>query len=228
MEIIKNMKSIFSEEKKLFSKYKHLKGLTLIEILIVISLIGVLFVGLFGTYFQIRNIIITQSKSSIDNDRMSALIFTITKDIENVLFEPWNQKNYFFTVEKLVSHGIESDAINFCTGSLYGNPELLQANFYSVTYFTDYNEENGSTSLYRSEDVFIDYKKSKNGIPVPVMNNIEKFKIECSENGKDWISDWKFSDKKKLPSNIKFTISWLESGLQRNIDFQVTPGILLK
>ncbi len=188
---------------------------------------GLLFLLLFGSYFQIQDLIYKQNHASIQSHQMIGAVQMITRDIENTVFEPWHDKN-FFTASKEIVQANRADVLNFPSGTLYHNPSTLQARLYNVTYYGRTDEVSGDLRLYRREDAFIDYQETTGGIDVPILDHLLEFRCEFSDNGDDWEDGWQLSDKKKPPAYARITLKWEEEDNQREFIFQVSPGIYSK
>jgi len=206
------------------------KGFTIIELIIVISLLSVFFLGLMTTYMQIQKLLNVQSNASVQGQQAEELYEILSHDIQNLVYEKWNN-DYFFIAQKNVSGGSRIDRINFISGSLYSNPGILQSPFYNVTYFGKVNNDTGIMTLYRKEDMFVDYKETSLGVPIPVLDNISEFIAEFSLNGKDWQDSWDYSLNKSLPKFIKITIKYFQkedtNKVERTIMLQTSPGIFM-
>lgn len=202
------------------------KGVTLIELMIVLSLMGMLFLMLFGTYFQIKELLYTQSASSIQSHQVIGAVRMLTKDIENTVFEAWHTNNFFSATKNIVA-ARRADILNFPSGSLYHNPSTQQARLFNVTYHAKVNDD-GVLNLYRREDAFISYKHTTGGIDVPIFDNLQEFRCEFSGNGEDWEDGWSITEKKKPPAFVRVTLKWEEDMNEREFIFEVSPGIFTK
>ena len=204
-------------------------GFSLIEIMIVLTMVSVLFIGLLTTYRQIQKLLSTQSRASVQGNQAEQLYEILSHDIENMVYEKWNKKFFFKTQKNIVSSS-RIDDLNFITGSLYSNPQVRQSSFYNVTYFGK-PDENGKLTLYRKEDMFVDYKETSHGVSIPVLTNITEFRVEFSKDGKDWLDTWENLLTKTIPSFIRITIQYESdmnsSGQTRTMVLQISPGIYM-
>ncbi|MDH4200893.1 MAG: GspJ family type II secretion system protein [Spirochaetia bacterium] len=201
---------------------------TIIELIIVVTLVSILFLGILTTYIQIQKLLNSQSSASIKGQQSEELYSILSHDLQNMVFENWN-KNFFFAAKKNIIGGERFDILNFISGSAYSNPLVLQSRIYNVSYHGENDPETGSLALYRSEDMFVDYKNHDLGVPIPVLTRVKEFRVEFSLNGRDWEDEWDYSLKKRLPMFIKVTIQYFandDSGEQsRVLELQTTPGI---
>jgi len=214
------IKAIFRE-----SKSKR-KGLTLIELLIVIALSSLLIGSLFTTYLQIQNLLFQQSDASKQSEKALQLIKMITTDLQNLTYQKWNPQAFFFKGKKEITHSVRTDYIKFPSGSYYSNPATLQSRVFSVTYYGYYDDETDTIGIYRKEDFFVDKDEESPGVGILILPNVQSFEIEYSTDGEDFNEEWDIALKKDFPKHIRFVVSWNEDDLQREISFEVQPYIL--
>ncbi len=210
---------------KIFKK----AGFTLIEILIIMVLTGLLFMGLFGSHLQIQDVIRTQSFASRRGNQALFAIQTFSRDLNNLHYEDWHTKSFFIgnTGKSLAGNDISNTStVNFATNNLYSNPSVLQGRVYSVTYFTEISERSGKLTLYRKEDIFVDYEKTDQGIAIPILEDILAFELEYSTNGDSWKNEWNSKLARKPPMYIKSTFRWIENDAEREFIFTTSPPIL--
>ena len=191
---------------------------------------SILFLGIITTYVQIQRLLNSQSIASMQGQQAEELYEILSHDLQNIVYEKWNKK-YFFLAKKNLIGGSKIDSLNFISGSIYTNPLVFQSRIYNVTYFGKINNDNGSLTLFRKEDMFADYKETSNGVPIPVLNKITKFLTEFSLNGEDWQDTWDPILNKNLPTHIRITIQYIqdeESGMnERKLILQTSPGIFM-
>lgn len=209
---------------------KTKKGFTLLELIIVLTLASVFLIGIITTYLQIQKVLKSQTQASFNGQKAEELYEILSHDLQNIVVEPWNRK-YFFTAQKSILGGARMDFLNFISGSLYSNPLALQTQVYNVTYFAEADPQSGELTLYRSEDMFTDYKNTKGGIPVPVLENIREFRAEFSIDNKNWVDDWDYSLKQRIPIYIRITIRFISNkdslNPEKTLVLQTSPGLIM-
>lgn len=203
---------------------KRKKGFTLVEVLISLAAFGILMTALFSFYMAIRGLVFEQTHASQSGNRAINAIKIITRDFQNLVYEPYNSR-YFFIVKEQVTGEVKTVFLNFLSGSLYSNPSLMQSSVYNVTYFGQKDEEASRVDLYRSEDIFADFKNTTGGIKVPLLENIAEFTAEFSLNTDDWRKDWDMTLMKKPPRYIRITLKWYEEENLRTFQSEISPGI---
>ena len=186
------------------------RGFTLVEIIIVMSLIGFLFFIMFGAYFRIQDLIYNQSISSQEGDQAIYVYQMLSNDLNNLSYETWNEKSYFKGEKDILNTGGRADKIYFISKSLYSNSSTMQTKSFAVSYFSKYDDTTQKNHLFRRENPFPDPEKMNSGIPVPVLNNITELKFRYSRNGQIWLDEWDSKISKEAPRVIQAQIKWIE------------------
>lgn len=191
---------------------------------------SLLLMGIMTTYVQIQKLLNSQSSASVQGQQAEELYVILSHDLQNIVYEKWN-KSYFFKVKKNIEGGSRIDSLNFISSSIYSNPQMLQSRVYNVTYFGKINQDTGFLTLYRKEDMFVDYKETNHGVPVPVLEKITGFLTEFSLNGKDWQDSWDSVLNKNLPVHFRITIKYIQEfdtdTNERTLILQTSPGIFM-
>jgi len=208
-------------------RYHHLsKGITLIEAIISITLVSLLFTGLFAVYIQMEEVIHQQQEHSQRGSQIFEAIDTIQTDIKNLCYEKWNQ-DYYFIGKKEIVHGKRIDTLSFQSGSLYSIPATMQPQIYNVSYEGAFDADTDLLTLYRKEGRFSVRDSTPKGVPLVLISDIEKFEVNYSLNANTWEEFWDFNDKKSPPRFIRIRIEWKEGDLSREYETIVSPGLLL-
>lgn len=203
-------------------------GFTLIELLIVIGLAGFIFTTLMGVYMQVKKFTSEQTRVSSQSAAVIDVGIAISYDLANLIFEKYNVRQIFL-VEKELHGGKRFDAFVFPSAALNANPSVLQARSFMVAYFVERSLNGQDYTLYRSEDMFIDHKNLYRGIAVPVLNFIEEFRVEGSNNGVDYEESWDFKSRRQMPRYIRATLKYRPSQTSTEINeyiVDVRPPIL--
>jgi len=203
-------------------------GFTLIELLIVIGLAGFIFTTLMGLYLQVKKLTAEQTRVSSQSAAVIDVGIAISYDLANLIFEKYNVRQIFL-VEKELHGGKRFDAFVFPSAALNANPSVLQARSFMVAYFVERSPGGQDYTLYRSEDMFIDPRNLYRGVAVPVLNFIEEFRVEGSNNGVDYEESWDFKSRRQMPRYIKATIKYRPSQASTEVSeyvVDVRPPIL--
>lgn len=204
------------------------RGFTLVELLIVIGLSGFIFTTLMAVYMQVKKLSYDQTRVSSQSSAVIDLGVAISYDLENLIFEKYNVRQVF-TVEKELHGGRRFDAFVFPSAALNANPSVLQARSFMVSYFVERSSTGLDYTLYRSEDMFIDYKNPFRGVAVPLLRFVDEFKVEGSNNGVDYEETWDYKTRRQIPRYIRITIKYRPSETSNEISeyvVDVRPPIL--
>lgn len=201
----------------------HFRGFTLVEVIISITLAGVLFLSVFGVYFAIQKSMAGQNKASSRSLRVMRLLNQVSNDLNNLIEQKWNTK-IVFTAKKNNVSGVRIDSIDFTRTSIYSG--FGKSSVYDVSYFGYYDPEKDSVAVIRRENAFYNCKERKDGLFYPVIDGITEFRFEFSLNGTDWEDGWDYTSKKRLPKLIKVTVKWEEAGKEQNFSMTVKPPLL--
>lgn len=189
-----------------------------------------LLLGIMTAYIQVQKLLTSQSIASQKVQQAEELYEILSHDLQNIVYEKWN-KDYFFIAAKNITGGSRIDSLNFISGSLYSNPLNLQSRTYNVYYFGKVDDDTGVLTLFRKEDMFVDYHETTRGVALPVLYNIREFMIEFSQNGKDWVDSWDSILHRDVPLYFRITIRYLqkeEGGeKERTLMLQTSPGIFM-
>ena len=204
------------------------RGFTLVELLLVIGLSGFIFTTLMAVYMQVKKLSYDQTRVSSQSSAVIDLGVAISYDLENLIFEKYNVRQVF-TVEKELHGGRRFDAFVFPSAALNANPSVLQARSFMVSYFVERSSTGLDYTLYRSEDMFIDYKNPFRGVAVPLLRFVDEFKVEGSNNGVDYEETWDYKTRRQIPRYIRITIKYRPSETSNEISeyvVDVRPPIL--
>ena len=201
-------------------QYNH--GFTLIEILVVLSLVGFLFVALFGSYLQVQDVVHNQSQYAHQGNKILSAAKILSDDISNTYYEKKNPDSFFSGKKEIFLQG-RVDKLNLAVISSYSNPSLLQGKVFAVTYFGKLDQDNDTLSLYRKEDNWLDYDNPEQGIPIPLIQDIKEFSLEYSLNRTSWQNTWDLKNSKKIPKYVRATFRWLEGNTEREFVVIATP-----
>lgn len=204
---------------------KNTGGFTLVEIMIAMTLTGLLLSALFAVNSSINQLVFTNKQSAQTSKQALYVIETLSKDLNNLINQRWNPA-MFFKCERKEIQGKRLDFLSFPSGGLYSNPSTLQSHARSVTWYARTNDATGKTVLYRREDVFIDSKYPHAGLSLPMLDNVHTFAVQFSDQGESWYDNWDYSLKNKMPMYIQVELGWYEAGIEKSFLFEVRPPVL--
>ncbi|MBV6493755.1 MAG: hypothetical protein LDLANPLL_01778 [Turneriella sp.] len=186
------------------------RGFTLIELLIVIGLTGFIFTTLMAVYMQVKKLTYDQTRVSSQSAAVMDFAVAISYDLGNLIFEKYNTRQVF-SVQKETHGGKRFDAFAFPSASLNGNPSVLQARSFMVSYFVEPDANGQDYTLYRTEDMFIDARNPYRGVAVPLVKYVTEFRVEGSMSGMDYEESWDFKLRREMPRYVRVTIRYKAS-----------------
>jgi general secretion pathway protein J len=213
---------------KFLQKHKYRKGLTLIEISIVVMLVSMLFIEIFASYFFSLKIsreadppggvTRTQLIQTIENIRLS---FTRTYFFES-------QKRLVFVGKNEGVTGGRMDKVSFASS----NPNSEEMNEPSVRevsfYLKKMNDKEDLYLLIRREDDMVDNFPLTGGTEHVLLENVKSFQLKYSERGDKWLDEWNSKSNKKIPRLIRIEIIALVGNQFLKYESLAHPGILFK
>lgn len=210
------------------TKFSTRAGFTLIELLIVIALTGFIFTTLMALYMQVKKVAYEQTRVSNQSAAVIDLGQAISYDLANLIYEKYNTKQVF-QVEKELNGGKQFDAFVFPSAALNANPTVLQARSFMISYFVERDPTGPDYTLYRAEDMYVDYRNLYRGVAVPMLKYIDEFRVEGSNNGVDYEGGWDYKVRRQLPRYVKATIRYRQSESSYEVSeyvVEVRPPIL--
>ena len=186
---------------------KNERGFTLVELLIVIGLSGFIFTTLMAVYLQVKKLAYEQTRVSNQSAAVIEFGTAISYDLANLIFEKYNVRQVF-QVEKELHGGKRFDAFVFPSAALYANPSVLQARSFMVSYFVERDKDGQNYTLYRAEDMYVDYRNLYRGVAVPMVKLVDEFKVEGSNNGVDYEESWDYKSRRQVPRYVRITVRY--------------------
>jgi general secretion pathway protein J len=211
-----------------FNSRKFRKGLTLIEISIVVMLVSMLFMEVFAAYFFSLKIAreadprggVTRTAliQAIENLRLS---FTRTYFFES-------QKRLLFVGKNEGTTGERKDRVSFAS-SHPNSEELNEPSVREVSFYLKRMEDNTELySLIRREDDMVDNFPLTGGTEHVLIDNVKSFQLKYSERGDKWLDQWNSKSNKKIPRLIRIEIIALVGKEFLKYESLAHPGILFK
>lgn len=204
------------------------KGVTLIELAIVIMVLSVIFVGMFSMYFTSITITNTVSPQKGNTQIQTlATIENIRSTIANTYFLTGHKKLIFIGEGIAGSGNTRSDKLVFASSqpnsTITLTPEVREVAFYLKNNIND-----DDFILIKREDEMVDDDPRKGGIENHMLNFVKSFKLEYSENGQKWVDEWDSIKRQKLPRLIKIEIIVITEGKVKTYETLAFPGLYIK
>jgi len=201
------------------------RGLTLVELSIVILVLSILFTVLFGVFFGVARITTMSTPSTLA--RQQALLTL------EMLRTTINQTFYNRDIERLVFFGKDGSsgetrkdrltlaAVHSGADSL-GLPAVREVSFYVKE---DGNGETGT--LYRREDQMVDKKPGEGGYHYPVLANVYSLKFQYTWTGKDWKDNWNSKETRRIPRLVRIQLRVKIGDRIQNFATVAYPGLYM-
>ncbi|EMF81357.1 type II secretion system protein J [Leptospira weilii serovar Topaz str. LT2116] len=211
-------------------KNAHFKrnGFTLIEISIVVMILGVIFVGIFSTYYTSLRISRESSSSGGAAKRDILLAIENIRSAISMTYFHQTQRRLIF-IGKNEGRGIDrKDRLDFAAthpnSEETSMPEVREVSFYlkPMPDNSDYN------LLIRREDEMVDRYPKSGGTEYTLLTHVKSFQLRYSRTGAKWEDEWDSKLTKSIPRLIRIELI-VNSG-KREVRYETLafPGILFK
>lgn len=204
------------------------KGLTLIELSIVVALLGVIFTGIFSTYYTSLKI----SKNSAPSGGVSRQeIFFALENVRSTFSQTYyvdGHRNLIFIGKTDGVQGGRRDSVVFAANhpnaEEIGAPAIREVSFF-LKPMPDSTEK---FFLIRREDEMVDKEPQSGGIEHILLEHVLSFQLKYSQRGDKWQDEWDTKDFKKIPKLIRIEIIALVGDTEMKYESLAHPGIFFK
>lgn len=182
---------------------------------------------LYGSHFQIQNFLFVQTQHTQESAHALSSINLLVKDINSMVFQPWNKKVYIRSSKKSCQLGTCSH-LEMSSTQYHDNPSTIQLMVNRVEYFVELYKN--KPTLFRSVDPFYDDNESKKTPAIPILENLQEFVLEFSPDGENWQEEWDFIGTPTAPQIVKIIIAYKtgESDKEKKMTILVRPAIMTK
>jgi len=230
--VIKNIRIFFLanysnfKTRKLTSKLRI--GLTLIELSIVVALLGVIFTGIFSTYYTALKI----SRNTAPKGGTSKQnIFFALENIRSTISQTYyvdGHRNLVFIGKTDGVQGGRRDTIIFAANhpnsEEIGSPAIREVSFFLKPMENKQEEYN----LIRREDEMVDKDPLNGGIEHILLEHVTSFQLKYSQRGDKWQDEWDTKDVKKVPKLIRIELIAVVGDTEMKYESLAYPGIFFK
>ena len=215
----------FNELRWEFSKRK---GLTLIELSIVIALLGVIFTAIFSTYYTAIRI----SRNTAPRGGTSRQeIFFALENVRSTLAQTYyvdGHRNLVFIGKTDGVQGGRRDSVTFAANhpnaEEIGSPAIREVGF----FLKPMGETSEEFYLVRREDEMVDKDPLNGGIEHVLLDHVISFQLKYSQRGDKWQDEWDTKDFKKIPKLIRIEIIAVVGDTEMKYESLAYPGIFFK
>jgi len=172
----------------------HLRGFTLLEVLIALSLVAMILAALYSTFFLSRKAIDAVDDSLLRLQESRAVLDVMKREIESALYDS-NKSYTVFRLEDEDCNGTQVSRITFTTFS-QGHQGLARVE-YSVV------EHEGMLTLVKSVNAA--YARSADVRAVELIEDLGSFAVEILFKDQ-WVKIWDSVLAKGIPEEIRVSI----------------------
>ncbi|TGL93008.1 prepilin-type N-terminal cleavage/methylation domain-containing protein [Leptospira barantonii] len=204
------------------------KGFTLIEISIVVMILGVIFTGLFSTYYTSLRI---SRESSSPGGAAKRDILLAMENIRSTIAMTYfhqTQRRLIF-IGRNDGRGLDRrDRLDFAAthpnSEETSMPEVREVSFYlkPMLDVPDYYQ------LIRREDEMVDRYPKSGGTEYTLLTHVKSFQLKYSRTGAKWEDEWDSKLTKVLPRLIRIEVIVNSGKKEVRYETLAFPGILFK
>lgn len=226
MRMEKGTKSFSNFSKKKNITYRF--GLTLIELSIVVALLGVIFTGIFSTYYT--SLKISRNTTPKGGTSRQNIFFAI-ENVRSTLSQTYyvdGHRNLVFIGKTDGVQNARRDSVtlaaNHPNAEEIGSPAIREVSF----FLKPMNNLPEEFNLIRREDEMVDKDPMNGGIEHVLLDHVTSFQLKYSQRGDKWQDDWDTKDIKKVPKLIRIEIIALVGETEMKYESLAYPGIFFK
>jgi general secretion pathway protein J len=214
--------------KYIISSIQKRKGLTLVELAIVVALLGVIFTGIFSTYYAAIKI---SRGSSPKHGTSRQSIFYALENIRSTFSQAYyieGHKRLIFVGKQEGVQGQRLDRVVFAAvhpnAEETGTPAVREVGF----FVKPMSQNSEYYYLLRREDEMVDANPTTGGIDHVLLDHVVSFQLKYSHRGDKWLDDWNTLDTKKIPRLIRIEIVALVGDTEMKYESLAYPGLYYK
>jgi general secretion pathway protein J len=184
---------------------KAIKGFTLIEVLVSLTLLTVILGAVYSSFFSIQRAMERFDKVSLKYHETRTALDMIRREIESSLIKNPREKDISkekasFIIKDRDIFGKSTSSIEFTAFSFRGN------NPNTISYFVE--SKDGKLHLLKTEKPLL---RSFKKYTVEIVEDIEGFTVETLFN-KKWVRTWDTANTGILPELVRISIEFEDNG----------------
>lgn len=195
------------------------KGFTLLEVLIAVTLLGILSGALYGSYFGVVRARERAAEGMESRRELGATLDLIRREVSSAVYSR-NDKSLRLVVEDRDNFGVPWSTLEMT--SLAPPTDLTRGQSGIVAIRYQMVDKDNKRTLTRQElDLAFEGPAA---VPAyPQMERISAFLVECSSDGSKWVKSWDTAINGALPKFLKVTVQVDEDGQPVEFSTFVTP-----
>lgn len=189
------------------------KGLTLIEILVAITILSIILLSVYGTFFSV-NMAVESTDTVMERYRaVRVFLDLMRREIQGAYLNTASRDNgTFLTLKDRDIYGRKMSEFGFTAFAPYG-PGL---------YALQYEVDTENNELYKKAISFV---KIEDAPRMEVLENVDEFEVEVKSGGR-WIGTYDAVLLRRLPDVVKIRVTLDMEG--EKISFEETVETKLK
>ncbi|MCB1169911.1 MAG: prepilin-type N-terminal cleavage/methylation domain-containing protein [Leptospiraceae bacterium] len=220
------------------------RGLTLVELSMVVLIMGILFAVMFGVFFRASEIVREGSPPSETRQRAMLALESMRTAINNTYYMADIERLIFYgkSVVKGDGHMDRLTLASVVPGAEEsGTPEVREVSFYLAEPERPQNAENAEENqpgqqrsreekgytLYRREDQHVDEKPGEGGAHYPLADHVLSLRFRYSYNAKTWYDEWNTKKTSPLPRLIQIQMVIQVGGRKERLETLASPGLYI-
>ncbi|MBP9886451.1 MAG: prepilin-type N-terminal cleavage/methylation domain-containing protein [Leptospiraceae bacterium] len=204
------------------------RGMTLIELSIVVAILGVIFSGIFGAYYAALKI-------SRDSDPRGGTtrkeIFFALENLRSTFSQTFyvtGHKRLIFEAKNETTSAGRADSVTFAANHTNseetGSPAIREVSYFLRQMCDDCEYY----YLMRREDEMVDADPRAGGTEHMILSHVKSFQLKYSQRGDKWQDEWSSADLKKIPKLIRIELIAVVGETELKYETLAYPGLFFK
>jgi general secretion pathway protein J len=182
-----------------FDKDKSETGFTLLEVLVAVSILSIVLVAIYSTFFLSYRAIECLDESMLKLQESRNAIDILRRELDSAFYNK-GDSNTFLKLEDRDIYGKQAAQITFTTFS------QLRPGLSKISYYIE--EKDGKLSLFKKmESPYVN--KETEG--VDIIEDLEEFTVEAKYNN-NWVKTWDTEITREKPDEIRLAMSVMIKG----------------
>lgn len=193
---------------------RGIAGFTLLEVLVALTLVSIILGALYSTFFLSHKAMEGMDSSLLKLQECRLAIDTMSREVDSLLYNP-GARNYLFKVEDRDVYGKPTSRFFFNAFS------PLMPGLSAISYYVE-EADAGLTLFKKIHPAFKSSPEEEKGIEV--VEGVESFVVEAKSDDR-WVKTWDAAETKKVPEEIRITITFLMKDRQLSLFETAKPKI---
>jgi general secretion pathway protein J len=188
-------------------------GFTLIEVLMAFAILSIILGAVYSTFFLSHKAMEGLDESLVKLQECRGMMDTLSREGDAIFYSAAN-KNSIFKVEDRDLYGKQTSRLIFTAFS------PLIPGLSTISYYVE--EMDGKPMVLKK--IHSAYRSGENQEGAEMIEGVEAFTVEARDKDK-WVKTWDASEIKKIPEEIRVTITVLIKDRQVSLHETIKPKI---